>query len=94
MTFEELVKKVAKSNSVSETKTRDIINEALKLTAKAALDGKAPFFKVLGQIVTVPVRTTGRKPDGSTWTMEPRIKFALRTSRKHAVKSAASSAAA
>jgi hypothetical protein len=89
MTFEELVKQVTKNSGLTTTDGRPaqgaverIIRDALRLAADAAKNGHAPVFPGIGRFAVVSVRSTGRNPDGSTWTRPGRTKLALRASYK------------
>lgn len=80
MTFAELVKKVAGDNDLTLAKAEKVINDALNTAADAAEKGEAPYFPGIGRFVAAPVRSTGRKPDGTVWTKPGRTKLTLRAS--------------
>lgn len=95
MTFEELVTQVAKkhgmvhagkggapSHGQTKYKVAEIILDALNMAADAAKSGAAPKFPGIGRFVVKAIRSTGRNPDGSTWTRPGRTKLTLRASYK------------
>lgn len=95
MTFDELVTKCAADNGVSKEKTRAIIQQALKTAKDEALQGRtAPLFFGIGRFVSKPVRSHGRKADGTKWERPPRIKLGLATDLVHEITPPASEAAA
>jgi len=72
MTFDELVREVAKRSGLKNRsgdpaigKVDSIIRDALKLAADAAKKNEAPVFPGIGRFVMASVRSLGRKPDGT-----------------------------
>lgn len=108
MTYDELVKQVAEETGMvfkrkggtkaeefkSYNKVDSIIRCALNVAADAAKEGAAPKFPGVGRFVLKTVRSTGRKPDGTTWTKPGRTKLALAPSLKRGGKASAGVSAA
>lgn len=94
MTYEKILNEAAKKLGISQRKANALLTDVCGKVAKNALNGGKPLrLPLLGFIATRPVRSSGRKVDGTKWeAASPRMKLTLRTTITHEVKKQESAA--